>query len=142
MSGPDAELESLMARRMAEMRKNVAREAAVEAKQPDGSGDSQKPARSARDILVARLGHRGLEVLQNAEAQWPREMAIVVSKLGELVESGELRDMISGGDLMELLRAIGIHVRLQTRISVESDGKLVSLSDKLGAARARPDDVG
>ena len=142
MSGPDAELESLMARRMAEMRKNVAREAAVEAKQPDESGDSQKPARSARDILVARLGHRGLEVLQNAEAQWPREMAIVVSKLGELVESGELRDMISGGDLMELLRAIGIHVRLQTRISVESDGKLVSLSDKLGTARARPDDVG
>ncbi len=142
MSDPDAELESLMARRMAEMRKNVAREAASEAKPSEERSGSKNPARSARDALVGRLGHRGLEVLQNAEAQWPREMAIVVTKLGELIESGELRETISGGDLMELLRTIGIRVRLQTRISVESDGKLVSLSDKLGTAGAQPDDVG
>ena len=62
--------------------------------------------------------------------------------LGEMISQGELAGPISGGELMELFRAVGVRVRLQTRISVESDGKLVSLSDKLGASRAGGDGGG
>lgn len=136
MSEPDAELESLMAKRMAEMKSNVAR-AGEEG--DAGNGGQERPTRGPRDVVVDSLGHRGLEVLLAAEAQRPRETAIIVAKLGEMIERGEIAGPISGGELMELFRAVGVHVRLQTRISVESDGKLVSLSDKLGASRAGGD---
>lgn len=133
MSEPDAELESLMAKRMAEMKSNVARAGAEGG--ADGGGQ-ERPARGPRDIVVESLGHRGMEVLGAAEAQRPRETAIIVQKLGEMIERGEIMGPISGGELMELFRAVGVGVRLQTRISVESDGKLVSLSDRLGASGA------
>ena len=138
MSEPDAELESLMARRVAKMKSNAARGGA----EGGGSGGGKQPAEGPRDVVVGSLGHRGLEVLVAAEAQRPRETAIIVAKLGEMISQGELAGPISGGELMELFRAVGVRVRLQTRISVESDGKLVSLSDKLGASRARGDGGG
>ena len=131
MSDPDPELESLMAKRMAEMRSRAARGAEEK---------EEAPSKSPREIVVGRLGYRGLEVLRNAEAQRPRETAVLVAKLAEIIESGELRDPIGGGDLLALFGSLGIRIRMETRISVESDGKLVSLSDKLSSARPREED--
>lgn len=133
MSESDPELESLRAKRMVEMRNNVS-------KSVDDKPEEKKPSKSARDILVGRLGHRGLEVLENAESQRPHETRIVVGKLGELIQNGELQDVINGGDLLSLFGSLGIRVRMRTKISVESDGKLVSLADKLGSVSSEPDD--
>src|SRR3989304_1413613 len=60
---------------------------------------SKKTQPSAREILVKNLGYRGLEVLQNAESQFPSETKIVVEKLGELLYSGEISEEIDGGKL-------------------------------------------
>ena len=90
-----------------------------------------KVTKNPRDILVGRLGFRGLEVLQNAESQFPNDTHMVVEKLAELITSGEINEILDGGKLLTLFRSIGLNIRMETKINVEQDGKFVSLSDKL-----------
>ena len=87
---------------------------------------------SPHEIVVKRLGYRGMEVLQNAEYQFPKETEIIVLKLSELISSGDIKEVLDGGNLLALFRAVGVNVRMKTKINVEKDGKFVSLSDKLG----------
>ena len=126
MSEDDKELEQLKKKRLTEMEKNITLKLRLEE-----IPISKKTQPSAREILVKNLGYRGLEVLQNAESQFPSETKIVVEKLGELLYSGEISEEIDGGNLLALFRSVGINVRMQTKINVEQDGKFVSLSDKL-----------
>src|SRR3990170_2092030 len=91
----------------------------------------QKLDKTILNPKLENLGYRGLEVLQNAESQFPSETKIVVEKLGELLYSGEISEEIDGGKLLALFRSVGINVRMQTKINVEQDGEFVSLSDKL-----------
>jgi DNA-binding TFAR19-related protein (PDSD5 family) len=130
MSEEDKDLERLQAKRLAEMRKNLSSQqeqekiATLQKEQKDN-----KP--SSREIVIKRLGYRGLEVLRNAEQQFPKETQIVVLKLSELILSGDITEVLDGGNLLALFRSIGIDVRMKTKINVEKDGKFVSLSDKL-----------
>ena len=137
MSNEDKELELLKKRRLAEMEKNLAYKKIQEQK------DSKPVQTSPRDLLLKKLGYRGLEVLQNAESQYPTEAKIVIEKLGELLASGEIDEEIDGGKLLALFRSVGINVRLQTKINVEKDGKFVSLSEKLTnkSSTETPEDV-
>nr|WP_232212368.1 DNA-binding protein [Candidatus Nitrosopumilus sediminis] len=77
------------------------------------------------------LGYRGLEVLENAESQFPSETKMIVEKLSELIKTGEINESIDGGKLLTLFRSVGLNIRMATKINVEQDGKFVSLSDKL-----------
>ena len=124
----DEELERLKAKRLAEMQKNISSKQEQETQQKQNE-TPEKP--SNREILLKRLGYRGLEVLENAESQYPNEAKIVVDKLGELLTSGEINEEIDGGKLLVLFRSVGLNIRMQTKINVEQDGKFVSLSDKL-----------
>lgn len=92
-----------------------------------------KVTKNPRDILVGRLGFRGLEVLQNAELQFPNDTSMVVEKLAELITSGEITEILDGGKLLALFRSIGLNIRMETKINIEQDGKFVSLSDKLSS---------
>jgi DNA-binding TFAR19-related protein (PDSD5 family) len=125
MSDEDKELEQLKKKRLAEMEKNIA------LKQKQEETPTQEKPPSARKILVKNLGYRGLEVLENAEYQFPSDTKIVVEKLGELLNSGEINEEIDGGKLLVLFRSVGINVRMENKINIEQDGKFVSLSDKL-----------
>ena len=130
MSEEDKELEKLKEKRLAEMQKNIS----FQQKQEElvsAHREEQQNAPSPREILVNRLGYRGLEVLENAEAQFPNETKIVIEKLAELITSGDIDEEIDGGKLMILFRSIGMNVRVQTSINVEQEGKFVSLSEKL-----------
>ena len=131
MSEEDKDLERLKEKRLAEMQKNLSSQqrqekiASLKEEQKDN-----KP--SSREIVIKQLGYRGLEVLQNAEHQFPKETQIVLLKLSELISSGDITEVLDGGNLLALFRSIGIDVRMKTKINVEKDGKFVSLSDKLG----------
>jgi DNA-binding TFAR19-related protein (PDSD5 family) len=117
----DNELEKLKAKRLAEMQKNLS--------------SKQKPKKvtlTPREIVITKLGFRGLEVLENAEYQFPRETQMVVLKLAELISSNQISEMLDGGHLLSLFRSIGIGVRMKTKINIEEDGKFISISDKLG----------
>jgi len=130
MSEEDKDLERLKEKRLAEMQKNLSSQqrqekiASLKEEQKDN-----KP--SSREIVIKQLGYRGLEVLQNAEHQFPKETQIVLLKLSELILSGDITEVLDGGNLLALFRSIGIDVRMKTKINVEKDGKFVSLSDKL-----------
>ncbi len=125
MSDEDKELEQLKKKRLAEMEKNIA----LKQKQEETTTQEKPP--NARKILVKNLGYRGLEVLENAEYQFPSDTKIVVENLGELLTSGEINEEIDGGKLLVLFRSVGINVRMENKINIEQDGKFVSLSDKL-----------
>lgn len=129
----DKELEALKAKRLAEMRKNVI----SQAQKHEVPKEQAPPA--YRDIVVSKLGYRGMEVLQNAERQFPNETSMVIEKLGQLIHSGEINEELDGGKLLALFRSIGINVRMETKISIEQDGKFVSLSDKLSTKESEDD---
>lgn len=132
MNEEDQELEKLKQKRLEEMKKNIS----FKQKQEElvaSHKDEQKNAPKPREILVNKLGYRGLEVLENAEAQFPNETKIVIEKLAELITSGDIDEQIDGGKLMVLFRSIGMNVRVQTKINVEQEGKFVSLSEKLSS---------
>ena len=129
MSEEDKELELLKAKRLREMQKNITEQQKQEELKAQKPASSNAP--SSREVLVKQLGYRGLEILQNAEGQFPNETKMVVDKLAELIKSGEVTETIDGGKLLALFRSVGIRVRVETTIHVEEDGKLVSWSDKL-----------
>ena len=126
----DKDLERLQAKRLEEMRKNLSfqrKQSKITASEKEQKGNKPSP----REIVIKQLGYRGLEVLQNAEYQFPKETEIILLKLSELISSGEIKEVLDGGNLLALFRSVGINVRMETKINVEKDGKFVSLSDKL-----------
>ncbi len=127
MTEEDKELELLKAKRMLEMQKNISQRQRIEEVKPE----SKTPKVSPRGLVLKQLGYRGEEVLQNAESQFPDETKMILEKLAELIQAGEVTEIIDGGKLLTLFRSVGINVRIQTTISVEQDGKMVSWSDKL-----------
>ena len=131
MSKEDKDLERVKGKRLAEMRDNLSSQRAQE-RITASKNEHQDKKPSPREIIVKRLGYRGMEVLQNAEYQFPKETEIIVLKLSELISSGDIKEVLDGGNLLALFRAVGINIRMKTKINVEKDGKFVSLSDKLG----------
>ncbi len=127
MTEEDRELELLKAKRMLEMQKNISQRQRIDEVKPESKTQKVSP----RDLVLKQLGYRGEEVLQNAESQFPTETKMIIEKLAELIQGGEVTEIIDGGKLLTLFRSVGINVRIQTTISVEQDGKMVSWSDKL-----------
>ena len=129
MTEEDKELEILKAKRLAEMEKNLAQQNNQEEKETVLSNSDQNKL-LPREQIIQKLGYRGLEVLSNAESQFPNETKLVEEKLAELIQSGEIDEVLDGGKLFTLFRSVGIRVRMENKINVEKDGKFVSISEK------------
>ena len=128
MNEEDKELEILKAKRLAEMQKNISSQ--EKQKESEQKSDITKEKITSRDYVVKNLGYRGMEVLQNAESQFPNEAKIIIEKLGELIASGDINEILDGGKLLVLFRSVGVNIRMQNKINVEQDGKFVSITDK------------
>tara|TARA_B100001765_G_scaffold82126_1_gene50264 strand:- start:152 stop:571 length:420 start_codon:yes stop_codon:yes gene_type:complete len=124
----DKELEILKAKRLAEMQKNLSFQ--EKQKESEQKSDIATEQVTSRDYVVKNLGYRGMEVLQNAESQFPNEAKIIIEKLGELIASGDINEILDGGKLLVLFRSVGVNIRMQNKINVEQDGKFVSITDK------------
>ncbi len=133
MTEEDNELEQLKKKRLAEMQKNIS------LKQKKEQSSEQKK-HNPRDLILKNLGYRGLEVLQNAESQYPNETKIVIQKLAELISSGEIDEKLDGGKLLALFRVVGLNVHVKTTINVEQDGKFISLSEKFSEKSSKNED--
>ncbi len=129
MNEEDKELEILKAKRLAEMQKNLSFQ--EKQKEFEEKQDVEKKDVTSRDHLINKLGYRGMEVLQNAESQFPNEAKIIIEKLGELIASGDINEILDGGKLLVLFRSVGVNIRMQNKISIEKDGEFVSITDKL-----------
>jgi len=131
----DPELEKLKAKRLAEMQRNISSQ-----KQTAPLEESEeKETKSPREVVVNYLGFRGVEVLENAETQFPKDTKSIVEQLAKLIESGELDEKMDGGQLLAVFRSIGLRVRMNTTINIEQDGKFVSLSEKLSSSKNNDD---
>ena len=128
MTEDDKELEILKAKRLAEMQKNLASQENEQGEKNESNSDKNNV--TPREKIIQKLGYRGLEVLTNAESQFPNETRIVEEKLAELIISGEIDEILDGGKLLTLFRSVGIRVRMDNKINVEKDGKFVSISEK------------
>ena len=123
------DLEILKAKRLAEMQKNLSiQERQKDAQKEPSAVKKDKPA--LREYVVKNLGYRGMELLQNAESQFPNQSKIIIEKLGELIASGDINEVLDGGKLLVLFRSVGINIRMQNKINVEQDGEFVSITDK------------
>lgn len=120
-SEDDATLRMLNAKRLLQLRKR-----ATFAKPPSAMPKQQ----TDREVVLRVLVERGEEVLTAAENNYPRDMPVVISKLADLIRQKKV-DVVTGGELLQFLRAIGLRVSIETSISIEEHGKRVSLADKM-----------
>jgi DNA-binding TFAR19-related protein (PDSD5 family) len=119
MSEEDNELKILKARKYAELAKKMQERTKV------------AKVKTPRDILLEQLTDRGDEVLFKAEQSYPKEMQIVEEKLAELIKTGEINQKIKGGQLLQLLRMLGLNVAIETKIEFYEDGEFISFQDKV-----------
>lgn len=115
----DAELRMINARKMAQLKKRVELANAPKPKE-----------KTAKDIVLESLYDRGDEVLQAAYSYYPKEAQIIVDYLAKYLQEHKETERISGGELLQVFRSLGLRVSLKTSIKVEEKGKFVDLKDK------------
>lgn len=127
----DVDMKILNARRILELRKKMNSSLLAQKKaEEEKNQPPKKTPPTDREVVLNSLVERGDEVLAAAESAYPRATSLVVSKLASLIRSGKVGS-ISGGELLQLFRSLGMRVSVQTSISVQEHGKFVSLSEKL-----------
>lgn len=119
MSEEDKELKLLKARKYAELAKKLQEQAKV------------IKVKTPRDILLENLTDRGDEVLDKAEQRYPKEMQVIEEKLAELIRTGEINQKITGGQLLQLLKMLGLNIPIETKIEFYENGEFVSFQDKV-----------
>lgn len=102
---------------------------AMTAKKAEEKDKKARP-RDPYELIRPLLEDRADEVLEAARAQFPRVANAVVTELAKLVESGVIK-RISGPWLMALFTRLGYKPRLETRISIISDGRIMDLKEKI-----------
>jgi DNA-binding TFAR19-related protein (PDSD5 family) len=127
----DPDIAIIKARKIRALREQAAelKKARIERQRLEESNMQHK--RSNREIISDYLYDRGEEVLKLAESQFPIQTKSLINEIAELIRIGEIKQRISGGELLALFRSVGLNVRVNTTIKIEDHGKLVSLSDKL-----------
>ena len=124
VGGDEPEIRIIKARKMKQLREY----AATLEKLKDSRTSTKK---TDREILLSYLYDRGDEVLKLAEAQYPSQTRIIVSKIAQLIREGDISNRISGGELLALFRYAGLLIRVNTSIKIEDHGKYISFSEKL-----------
>ncbi len=127
MSSDDPDIEIIKARKLKELREKAA---AIE-KSKASQKQQTTPTKSSREILSGYLYDRGDKVLELAYTQYPVQTEAIVARIAQLILAGEITSRISGGELLELFRSVGLNIRVNTTIKVEDKGKFISFSEKL-----------
>ena len=123
----DPELAIIKARKM----KQLKEKAALIEKIKEDETKTNVTKIDDKEIMLKYLYDRGDEVLQLAELQYPVQTRIVVKRIAELIKSGEIDSLISGGELLAIFRSVGLRIRVDTNIRIEDHGKFISFGEKL-----------
>jgi DNA-binding TFAR19-related protein (PDSD5 family) len=126
----DEELERIKQRRLEEMKRQLMLKQLKE-KQETEPEENKKQDPTNQEILDRYFGDRAWEVYNAAVYQYPQVMPQVEQLLVEGIMTGKIRDIIDGAALMGFFRAIGIPVRLQTKIRISEKGELKTLEQKM-----------
>lgn len=123
----DPELAIIKARKM----KQLKEKAALSEKIKENEIKTNMTKIDDKEILLKYLYDRGDEVLRLADSQFPVQTRIIVKRIVELIKSGEIDSLISGGELLAIFRSVGLRVRVDTNIRIEDHGKYISFGEKL-----------
>lgn len=123
----DAELAIIKARKM----KRLKEKAALSEKIKEDEVKTNMTKIDDKEILLKYLYDRGDEVLRLADSQFPVQTRIIVRRIVELIKSGEIDSLISGGELLAIFRSVGLRIRVDTNIRIEDHGKYISFGEKL-----------
>jgi DNA-binding TFAR19-related protein (PDSD5 family) len=115
----DAELRMINARKMAQLKRRVELASAPKPKE-----------KTNREIVAQNLFDRGEEVLETAYSFYPKETAVLVDYLARYLKEHKETEKISGGELLQIFRSLGLRFSLKTSIKVQERGKFVDLKDK------------
>ena len=134
----DPDIAIIKARKMKALKEQAAEIERSRIKQQQQESTLQ-PKKTDREIVSDYLYNRGEEVLNLAESQFPIQTKSIIDGIVELIRMGEIKQRISGGELLALFRSVGINVRINTSIKIEDHGKLVSFSEKLKQGKENTD---
>ncbi|HEY6165897.1 MAG TPA: DNA-binding protein [Nitrososphaeraceae archaeon] len=134
----DPDIAIIKARKMKALKEQAAAIERSRIKQQQQESTLQ-PKKTDREIVSDYLYNRGEEVLNLAESQFPIQTKSIIDGIVELIRMGEIKQRISGGELLALFRSVGINVRINTSIKIEDHGKLVSFSEKLKQGKENTD---
>ena len=123
----DPELAIIKARKM----KQLKEKAALSEKIKEDEIKTNMTKIDDKEILLKYLYDRGDEVLRLADSQFPVQTRVIVKRIVELIKSGEIDSLISGGELLAIFRSVGLRVRVDTNIRIEYHGKYISFGEKL-----------
>ena len=126
----DPDIAIIKARKMKALKEQAAAIERSRIKQQQQESTLQ-PKKTDREIVSDYLYNRGEEVLNLAESQFPIQTKSIMDGIVELIRMGEIKQRISGSELLAFFRSVGINVRINTSIKIEDHGKLVSFSEKL-----------
>ena len=118
----DSELSRINARKMAELKRRIELATAPKPAKPQ--------EKSSKEIVLEKLFDRGDEVLEAAYSYFPNETPKVVDQLAKFLKQNPGTEKISGGELLQIFRSIGMRFSLKTSIRVQERGKFVDLADK------------
>lgn len=126
----DHELDFLRRRKLLEMQRQLIKEKALQAKKATKEKEKEKP-KTPEEVLKSLFVDRSFEVWNAAKMQYPEVAKEVAEALAKLIESGRLREKITGEQLYWLFERLGIHIRLETKIRILESGELKTIADKL-----------
>jgi hypothetical protein len=115
----DAELRMINAKKMAQLKRRV-----------ELASAPKIPEKTNMEVVVEHLYDRGEEVLNTAYSYYPKETPIVVDYLAKYIKQHKENEKISGGELLQVFRSLGLRFSLKTSIKVQEKGKFVDLKDK------------
>ena len=124
--GEDPEIAIIKARKMKQLKEKAAlieKNKEVETKSNAKTND--------KEIVLKYLYDRADEVLKLAELQYPVQTEIIIKRIADLIKSGEIDSLISGGELLAIFRSVGLRIRVDTNIRIEDHGKFISFGEKL-----------
>ncbi len=125
----DPELQKIKARKMKQMKEKA--KLFEKMKEDETKAKTEMSKIDDKQVLLKYLYDRGDEVLELAESQFPVQTKIIINRIVDLIKSGEIDSLISGGEMLAIFRSVGLRIRVDTNIRIEEHGKLISFGEKL-----------
>lgn len=125
----DTDLDLLKKRKLLEMQKRLLAKK-IEEDTMVGSEAGIKKIDS-REVLKKIFVGRAEEVWDAACRQYPQAMKRLEDGLARMVLRGEISETLDEGQLLYILRALGLKPRFDVKIRILEGGRLKSISEKL-----------
>lgn len=125
----DPELQIIRARKMKQLKEKA--KLFEKMKEDETKAKTEVSKIDDKQVLLKYLYDRGDEVLKLAESQFPVQTRIIINRIADLIKSGEIDSLISGGELLAIFRSVGLRIRVDTSIRIEDHGKFISFGEKL-----------